>query len=52
MPVFIYDAYQAVKKALGWATAPARQVAAFVEAHPKTSLAIWGVSLWAAIRYL
>lgn len=52
MPVFLYDAWQKIKDVTGWLTAPARQVVAFVSANPKTSLALWGASLWAAIRYL
>lgn len=51
MPVFLYDAWQKAKELISWSTAPARQVVAFVAAHPKTALAIWAASLWAAIRY-
>lgn len=52
MLVYLYDAWEKIKEVITWATAPARQVVAFVQSKPKTTLAIWAVSIWAAIRYL
>lgn len=51
MLVYLYDAWQKIKDVTAWLTAPARQVVAFVSAHPKTALAVWGASLYAAIRF-
>jgi hypothetical protein len=52
MPVFLYDIYQKAKVLIAVATAPIRRVVAFVAAHPRTALAIWGASIYASIRYL
>lgn len=51
MPLFIYDVIQKAKDVFGWLTAPARQVVAFVENHPKSALAIFAALLYLAWRF-
>lgn len=51
MLVYLYDAWETFKKVVTWATAPALAVVSFVDNNPKSAIAVWAVSIWAAIRY-
>jgi hypothetical protein len=43
---------EGVKAFFAYLTVPAHTVVRLVAAHPKTALALWGVSLVLAVRYL